>query len=61
MGEKKMDAAYMTMDQASQYSGISINTLRKKVAAKAFPSYKPGKRILLRVVDLDAYIRGFKK
>ena len=41
-----------------EYTGLSISTIRKALATGALPSHRVGRRILISLDDVDAYIRG---
>ena len=47
----------LTMDEASQYLGISKSNLYKKTSAQKIPHYKPeGKIIYFRREELDSWM-----
>lgn len=41
-----------------EYTGLSISTIRKALASGALPSHRVGRRILISLDDVDAYIRN---
>ena len=46
----------MNVAEASQYIGISDRFLRELIASKKIRAARIGKRVVLRLVDLDAWI-----
>lgn len=60
MGEKKLESQYINIEQAMRIYGFKYSTLRKKISAKVIPSYKPAREILIKVTDLEAYMKKCK-
>lgn len=56
-----MTKKYMTLDDAAEYSGLGISTLRRKISLGLLPAYKPGKMILIDPKELEMFIRKAKK
>jgi excisionase family DNA binding protein len=55
--QKLMKKEILTVDEASQYLGISKSNLYKKTSAQKIPHYKPeGKIIYFRRNELDAWM-----
>ncbi|MDE6312053.1 MAG: helix-turn-helix domain-containing protein [Lachnospiraceae bacterium] len=46
----------LTIDEASEYTGIGHNTLRQLIAWKKIPTLYIGKRILIRREILERFI-----
>lgn len=60
MGELKI-AGYLTLEQASQYLNIPERTLRRKSDQKLVRCFKPGRSLLFKREDLDAFMNRFIK
>ncbi len=52
---------YMGLKAASAYCGLSVSTLRHYLHAEpALPYYQPGEKTLIRVSELDCWLRQFR-
>jgi excisionase family DNA binding protein len=60
MGEKKLDQ-YLTIAEAAQLLKMGTSTLRQKIKLGLLPTYKPALKILIKVTDLDAYVKRCKQ
>lgn len=47
----------LTVNEASEYTGIGRNMLRKLIAWQAIPTLKIGKKILIRTQVLDTFLK----
>ena len=47
---------YLTLPQAALYLGASPGTLREWIRMKRLPTYKPGKELLFKRTELDAWM-----
>ena len=47
----------MTVNEASEYTGIGRNSLRKLIAWKKIPVIRIGNKILIRSVVLDRFLQ----
>ena len=47
---------YLTTEEAAEYLRCSVATLRRRVARREIPYFKPGARNLFDRADLDAYM-----
>jgi len=56
-----MTPGYLTIDQAAAYLNTSIGTLREWVRTKGVPHHRPGKELLFRVRDLDAWMNRYRQ
>lgn len=52
---------YMTLEDAADFSGLGISTLRRKISLGVLPAYKPGKMILIDPKELETFIRKARK
>ncbi len=52
---------WLTVDDAASYTGLSKDALYKLTAAKAIPHAKPGKRLLFKREELDAWLDGHRE
>lgn len=54
---------YFRIEEASKYCGIAVPTLRKYIKGQddvpKLPALKPGRNILIKVSDLDAWLKRF--
>lgn len=48
----------MSVEEASLYIGIAKRSLREKIANREIKHVRIGRRIILRRVDLDAYLES---
>lgn len=59
----RVNPEYLSLAQASLYTGLSTNTLRRRIASGALPAYdlsdptSPQRTIRIRRSDLDALAR----
>ena len=50
--------AFISLTQAAEMLGISVPTLRRRIAAGELPAFRSGRRIIrIRVSDLEAILR----
>ncbi len=49
---------YMTPDEAGTYMGGDRRRIYDLIAAKKLPSYRDGRKVLVRRSDIDTYLRG---
>ena len=47
----------MSIEEAAQYTGLSVNTLYKMVAQRRIPYVKLGSRLMFNVGSLDEWIK----
>ncbi|MDE6860912.1 MAG: helix-turn-helix domain-containing protein [Duncaniella sp.] len=47
----------MTVEEAAQYIGVRKSYIYTLTSTREIPYYKPGKKVLIRRVDLDSYIK----
>lgn len=59
MGEKAL-RRWLTLDEAFEMSNVTIKSLRKAIGNGTLPAYKPGKRVLIDVKDLESFIKRAK-
>ncbi len=59
---KSQHKSYLSLDEASQYLGISKNTLYAYSQKGIIPHYKPrGRKLYFKVSDLDKFITNSLK
>lgn len=46
----------LTVEEAAEYIGVRKSYIYTLTSTREIPYYKPGKKVLIRRVDLDAYI-----
>lgn len=51
------DKMAYSIDEASEYTGIGRNTLRKLIEWKKLPVLKVGRKLLIRVDTLEAFMQ----
>lgn len=51
---------FMTMDEASAYTGIPKNTLYQYTSENRLPFHKNGKRVFFKVTDLNRFVLNDK-
>lgn len=50
--------AFISLSAAAEMLGISVHTLRRRIAAGELPAFRSGKRIIrVRVSDLEKILR----
>jgi excisionase family DNA binding protein len=49
-------AKYVDVWQASQYLHVSVACIRKWLSIRKLPRYRAGRRVLIRIQDLDAMV-----
>lgn len=56
--ESTKPGAFISLAQAADILGISVHTLRRRIAAGELPAFRTGKRIIrVRVRDLEKVLR----
>lgn len=56
--ESTKPGAFVSLAQAADILGISVHTLRRRIAAGELPAFRTGKRIIrVRVKDLERLLR----
>lgn len=56
--ESVKPGAFVSLSTAADMLGISVHTLRRRIAAGELPAFRTGKRIIrVRVTDLDRMLR----
>lgn len=56
--ESTKPGAFISLSAAADILGISVHTLRRRVAAGELPAFRTGRRIIrVRVVDLEKILR----
>lgn len=56
--ESTKPGAFVSLTQAADILGISVHTLRRRIAAGELPAFRTGKRIIrVRVSDLERMLR----
>lgn len=56
--ESTKPGAFISLSTAADILGISVHTLRRRIAAGELPAFRTGKRIIrVRVRDLDKLLR----
>lgn len=63
MGDTFDKREYMGLEELEEYSGISLETIKKWLRPRgdlpALQAFKPGKRLMIRKKDFDLYIKQF--
>ena len=52
---------YLKLPEAAAYLRSKPGTLRKWIKTKRLPYHKPGKALLFRVKELDAWMNRYRK
>ena len=56
--ESTKPGAFISLAAAADILGISVHTLRRRIAAGELPAFRTGRRIIrVRVSDLEAMLR----
>lgn len=56
--ESTKPGAFVSLAQASDILGITVHTLRRRIAAGELPAFRTGRRIIrVRVIDLERLLR----
>jgi len=55
---KEFENRWLGIKDAADYCGVSINKMRELFHRSNFPASKIGVRPLVKLSDLDAYIKG---
>ncbi len=55
-----MESDYLTIDEASAYTGIKKSTLYSKVEQREIPHYRIGRSIKFKRDDLDAWMEAHR-
>lgn len=56
--ESTKPGAFVSLAQAADILGISVHTLRRRIAAGELPAFRTGRRIIrVRVSDLERLLR----
>lgn len=56
--ESTKPGAFVSLAQAADILGISVHTLRRRIAAGELPAFRTGRRIIrVRVHDLEKLLR----
>lgn len=54
-------AGYLTLAEASSYLHAPASTVRGWIRTKGLPHYKPGKELLFRRAELDAWMTRHRR
>jgi excisionase family DNA binding protein len=49
---------WLSVRDAAAYASVSAETIRRWLAAGHLTGYRPGRRVLIDPIQLDAYIRA---
>ena len=49
---------YLSLEEAAEYSTLSIQTLRRAIRRKQLKAFKPARRVLIDPAELDRWVRG---
>ncbi len=56
--ESTKPGAFISLSAAADILGISVHTLRRRIAAGELPAFRTGRRIIrVRISDLDKMLR----
>lgn len=56
--ESAKPGVFISLNEAAEVLGISVRTLRRRIAAGELPAFRSGRRIIrVRVADLDRILR----
>lgn len=55
------EPGYLTLEEAAAYLHVSQDTVREWVRCKGLPHHKPGKLLLFRRRDLDAWMNRYRR
>ena len=56
--ESTKPGAFISLAQAAEILGISVHTLRRRIAAGELPAFRTGRRIIrVRISDLERLLR----
>ena len=56
--ENTKPGAFISLSAAADILGISVHTLRRRIAAGELPAFRTGRRIIrVRLADLEALLR----
>ena len=55
MSDKKNE--YVTIEEACEYTQVSLRHLKEEIKRKNLRCYKPGKRLLFSIDDLNKWIK----
>lgn len=56
--ESTKPGAFISLSAAADILGISVHTLRRRIASGQLPAFRSGKRIIrIRVSDLDSMLQ----
>lgn len=56
-----VEQGYWSLDEAARYLHASASTMRGWIRTKGLPHYKPGKELLFRQRELDAWMGRSRK
>src|SRR5438874_1817159 len=62
-GPDRVAPAYLSLRELSTFSGLSVRSLRKHLddPQHPLPCYRVGGKVLVRVVEFDAWIAAFRR
>lgn len=56
--ESSKPGAFISLGEAADILGISVHTLRRRIAAGELPAFRSGRRIIrVRLIDLERILR----
>lgn len=61
MATTTLTAGYLSLAEAATYLHVPQSTLRGWARTKGVPYHKPGKELLFRAKDLDAWMNRYRK
>jgi excisionase family DNA binding protein len=59
-GQVNAGAGLLSVDAAAGYLGVSVRFLREQIALGELSSVRLGRRVLLDIADLNAYIEAHR-
>ena len=55
--KRRPPRGYMTLQQAAEYMGVSARSVRRYIKERGFPAMKPAGRYLVKIEDMEKWIR----
>jgi excisionase family DNA binding protein len=49
---------FLTLEEAAEYSTLSIQTLRRAIRRQQLKAFKPARRVLIDPAELDRWVRS---
>jgi excisionase family DNA binding protein len=58
-GGMMIEQAYLTIEQVAEYLHMTTKSVQRKVQSGEIKAYKPGKRLLFKLEEIEKWIKRY--